>query len=110
MYEVKAYVREVMAEHVVDGLSELPGVSSVAVVPLTEFGHALGDEKGRLTKIRMVKLEVDVADEPSAWEAVNMILAKARTGEGHPGDGKILVSRLVRAVRISDGATDEDAL
>jgi nitrogen regulatory protein P-II 1 len=109
MYEIKAYVRAAMAGHVIDSLAEVRGVSSIAVVPLSEFGHSTGDEN-RLTKVRMVKLEVDVADETSAWEVSNVIVEKARTQQGHPGDGKVIVSRLVRAIRIEDGVVDEEAL
>ena len=58
----------------------------------------------------MVKLEVDVATDAVADEVVDIIVRTSRTRDGHPGDGKVLVSRLVQAVRIEDGATDESAL
>lgn len=109
MYEIKAYVREVMAEHVVDALAKVKGVASIAVVSLNEFGHLVGDESP-LEKVQMVKLEVDVATETVADEVVDIIVRTSRTRDGHPGDGKVLVSRLVQAVRIEDGATDESAL
>ena len=109
MYEIKAYVREVMAEHVVDALAKVQGVASIAVVSLNEFGHLVGDESP-LEKVKMVKLEVDVATETVADEVVDIIVRTSRTRDGHPGDGKVLVSRLVQAVRIEDGATDESAL
>lgn len=109
MYEIKAYVREVMAEHVVDALARVKGVTSIAVVSLGEFGHLVGDESP-LEKVKMVKLEIDVATDDVAGEVVELIVRTGRTQDGHPGDGKVLVSRLVRAVRIDDGATDESAL
>jgi len=109
MYEIKAYVREVMAEHVVDALAKVKGVASIAVVSLNEFGHLVGDESP-LEKVQMVKLEVDVATDAVADEVVDIIMRTSRTRDGHPGDGKVLVSRLVQAVRIEDGATDESAL
>ena len=109
MYEIKAYVREVMAEHVVDALAKVKGVASIAVVSLNEFGHLVGDESP-LEKVQMVKLEVDVATDTVADEVVDIIVRTSRTRDGHPGDGKVLVSRLVQAVRIEDGATDESAL
>ena len=43
-------------------------------------------------------------------EVVDIIVRTSRTRDGHPGDGKVLVSRLVRAVRIEDGAANESAL
>ena len=109
MYEIKAYVREVMAEHVVDALAKVKGVTSIAIVSLSEFGHLVGDESP-LEKVEMVKLEVDVATDAVAGEVVELIVRTGRTQEGHPGDGKVLVSHLIRAVRIDDGATDESAL
>lgn len=109
MFEIKAYVREVMAEHVVDALAEVKGVASIAVVSLNEFGHLAGDG-APLEKVQMVKLEVDVATETVADEVVDIIVRTSRTRDGHPGDGKVLVSRLVRAVRIEDGETGESAL
>jgi len=109
MYEIKAYVREVMAEHVVDALAKVKGVASIAVVSLNEFGHLVGDESP-LEKVQMVKLEVDVATDAVADEVVDIIVRTSRTRDGHPGDGKVLVSRLVRAVRIEDGETGESAL
>ena len=109
MYEIKAYVREVMAGHVVDALAKVKGVASIAVVSLNEFGHLVGDESP-LEKVQMVKLEVDVATDAVADEVVDIIVRTSRTRDGHPGDGKVLVSRLVQAVRIEDGATDESAL
>ncbi|HIO98395.1 MAG TPA: P-II family nitrogen regulator, partial [Marinobacter salarius] len=45
-----------------------------------------------------------------AGEVVELIVRTGRTQDGHPGDGKVLVSRLVRAVRIEDGETGESAL
>lgn len=109
MYEIKAYVREIMAEHVVDALAKVKGVASIAVVSLNEFGHMVGDESP-LEKVKMVKLEVDVATDAVVDEVVDVIVRTSRTRDGHPGDGKVLVSRLVRAVRVEDGVTDEGAL
>jgi nitrogen regulatory protein P-II 1 len=109
MYEIKAYVREVMAEHVVDALAEVKGVTSIAVVSLNEFGHLVSDGSP-LEKVKMVKLEVDVATDADVDEVVDLIVRTSRTRDGHPGDGKVLVSRLIRAVRIEDGATGESAL
>ena len=98
-----------MAELVVDALARVMGVTCIAVVHLSEFGHLVGDESP-LEKVKMVKLEVDVATDDVAGEVVELIVRTGRTQDGHPGDGKVLVSRLVRAVRIDDGATDESAL
>jgi ammonium transporter, Amt family len=54
-----------------------------------------------------VKIECVVADIP-AEEVVDAIAAGANTGE--PGDGKIFVTPVERAVQIRTGNTDTDAV
>lgn len=107
MKEIKAYVREAMLDQVMDALAAVPGLPGVAVVHLRAFGHASGD--GALAKAEMAKLEVDVPDALAA-QVVETIASHARTGDGHPGDGKVFVSELGDAVRISDGARGEAAV
>lgn len=110
MYEIKAYVRKVMVEYVVDRLASLPGVTGIAVVPLTEFGHFVGKDDRFLDKAMMAKLEVDVADQNMVDQVCQAIVVAGRTREGHPGDGRVLVSKLANAIRIDDGVSGADAL
>jgi len=105
MKEVKAYVREHMLDKVINALAAIPGMPGIAVVRLREYGHATDD--GGLVRIEMAKLEIDVTDI-LVDRVVNTIVAHARTGSGHPGDGRIFVSDLGRAVRIADGGQDSD--
>ncbi|MBY8965003.1 P-II family nitrogen regulator [Algiphilus sp.] len=107
MKEIKAYVRENMRDAVMDALAAIPGLPGIAVVHLREYGHAADD--GGLAKAGMAKLELDVPDA-LAEPVVDTILRHARTGDGHAGDGKIFVSNLGEAVRISDGARGEAAV
>jgi nitrogen regulatory protein P-II 1 len=102
MYEIKAYVKQGKADDVVDALAQLEGVKGIAVVPLQEYGHAQGS--GKLTKVEMVKLELDVSSRELADTVARCIVEHARTGEGHTGDGHVLVSEVGRAIRIEDGA------
>jgi len=105
MKEVKAYVREYMLDKVINALAAIPGMPGIAVVRLREYGHAM--DEGGLVRIDMAKLEIDVNDI-LVERVVNTIVAHARTGSGHPGDGRIFVSDLGRAVRIADGEHDSD--
>lgn len=105
MKEIKAYVRNVMVDDVIDALGKLDAVHGIAVVTLREYGHV--DRNGSLDRKEMTKLEVDVADE-SEQEVVDCIVTHARTGEGHPGDGRIFVTQLHRAVGIADGSSIDD--
>lgn len=102
MYEIKAYVKKIKADEVVDALAQLDGVSGIAVVPLAEYGHA--QRTGKLIKVEMFKLELDVATSEAANAVARCIVEHARTGEGHAGDGRVMVSELRRVIRIEDGA------
>ena len=102
MYEIKAYVKRANADQVVDALAQLDCVSGIAVVPLQEYGHARGT--GKLTRVEMVKLELDVSSSELADTVARCIVEHARTGAGHAGDGHVLVSKVARAIRIEDGA------
>jgi nitrogen regulatory protein P-II 1 len=103
MKEIKAYIRNSMVNRVVDALAELPDAPTVAVVPLQAFGH--GTDSCDYTGVPVTKLEIDVPDERED-EVVAVIRDTGRTGEGHSGDGRILVSDVDRVVRISDGVED----
>lgn len=108
MKEIKTYIRNNMVDAVVDALAAMPGVPGVAVVPVTGFGHVHhdGDETVR---VQMTKLEIDVPDA-LVEEVIDRIVRHARTGDGHPGDGKIYVQSLDEAVRIADGQRGEKIL
>lgn len=106
MKEIKAYVREVMLEQVISALAEVEDMPGIAVVHLREYGHV---QDGSLQRVKMAKLEVDVP-EALATTVVEVIVANARTGDGHPGDGKVFISDLRDAIRISDGQRNEDAV
>ncbi len=104
MREIKAYVRNVKVDEVIDALSKLDAVSGVAVVSLRAYGHSAGN--GGLKRVEMTKLEVDIADD-AEQAVVDCIVEYGRTGAGHPGDGRVFVTQLERAVRIADGTEDD---
>lgn len=106
MKEIKAYVREAMVDVVVDALGRMPEVLALSVVPVEGFGRG---ETGRLERVAARKIEVDVADA-CVDAVVRCIVRHARTGAGHPQDGKVYVSSLENAVRIQDGARGEAVL
>lgn len=107
MKEVKAYVRNNMVNKVIDALAELPEPPSVAAVALETYGHGVADDA--YGQLRMTKLEVDIADA-RVDEVVALIERTARTGQGHPGDGRVLVTSVEAALRIDTGERDEAAL
>lgn len=99
MKEIKAYVRPELVDHVVDVLGLIPGLGGVAVVPVNDYGH-VGDDG--LRRVRMIKLEVDAPDH-EVDTVVRAILDNGRSGEGHAGDGSVLVIDVTAAYRIADG-------
>ena len=107
MQEVEAYIQEHMLDKVLDALNAIPALPSVAIVHLREFGHGTDDTRLRMAK--MVKLEIDLPDELVA-PVVETIVENARTGEGHPGDGKVFVCELREAIRIADGQRGDAAV
>ncbi|MDT0618396.1 MAG: P-II family nitrogen regulator [Salinisphaeraceae bacterium] len=108
MQEIKAYVRKNMLDAVLDSLNTIEGLPGIAIVDVQGFGHHAAKD-APLTKTDMAKLEIDVPDELVA-PVVETILAQARTGEGHPGDGKVFVTELREAIRIADGARGDMAV
>lgn len=107
MKEVKAYIRNALVDDVVDALEALPGVPAVAVVPVRGFGHTANG--GPAVRVEMSKLEVDLPDD-AVEPVIDCIVRHARTGDGHPGDGKVYVTELAEAVRVADGARGPDIL
>lgn len=100
MLEIKTYVREAIVDEVIDELGQMESVGGIAVVAVRTYGHAVRD--GSLSPVGMMKLELDV-DGSAEQDVVDCIIRHARTGEGHPGDGRVTVTRVHRAVRIRDG-------
>lgn len=107
MKEIKAYVRKAMRDPTIDALEQVEGLPGLAIVPVQEFGHSVGT--GRLERIEMIKIEMDVP-EHLVEAVVTIIEETARTGEGHHGDGRIVVLDVSDAVRIEDGVRGDVAL
>lgn len=105
MKEIKAYIRNHMVDVVVDALEALPAVPAVVATEVRGFGHTR--DGNRTVRIELTKLELDVPDH-LVPEVVDCIVHHARTG--HRGDGKVFVSDLREAIRISDGARGEEVL
>lgn len=112
MKEIKAIVQPFMVEEILRRLEDLdiPGLTLSEVrgwgrtrgegarETVQEAGHAFA---------RKTKIEIVVPDA-QAPPIVAAIAAAARTGR--PGDGKIFVSGVERALRIRSGEEDEDGL
>lgn len=87
--------------------SDFPGVT---VSTVRGFGKVTGRNKdggAGLGTIEMSKLEC-IVDDGMADDVVNVIRSHAVAG--HPGDGKIIVTRLDSVIRIRTGDTGASAL
>ena len=106
MKEIKATIRENRLDTVIDALAAIPGLPGIAVVHVREYGRATND--GALIRVDVAKLEIDV-DDALAHTVVETIVTHARTGDGHPGDGRVFLSDLREVIRIADGQPDHVA-
>ena len=113
MKEVKAFIRCIKAEEVIDALDAL-NVSDITLIDVMGIGQHLADKKDAKYSIKCVqrysdiaKLEVVCADE-HVQKVVKTIQKKAFTNM--KGDGMIYVSPVEMAVKIRTGAVGELAL
>lgn len=95
---IKALVRPNMKDYVVDAIEELPDAPGLTVSPVEGWGHPSDGGSHQLTP--QIKLEIVVKDE-RVDEVIDTIVENGQTGK--PGDGKIFISDLKRAVKIRTG-------
>jgi nitrogen regulatory protein P-II 1 len=112
MTKIEAIIQNSKLEAVKSALQEV-GVTGMTVLEVRGHGRQKGHTEvhsGREYTIDLIpktKVEVVLADA-LADEAVNAILAAARTGK--IGDGKIFLSRVDEAIRIRNGERGEGVL
>ena len=109
MKEIKAIVKTVMVDAVLDALMAIPDLPGVTVSEIEGFGRHRGGGKaeGQYAFVHKSKLEIVVSDR-LVDRVVGAIRDAAHTGQ--PGDGKIFVVDVVHAVRIRTGEEDDAAL
>jgi nitrogen regulatory protein PII len=113
MKEIKAFIKPHMLSNVVMALSNLEGLSGLSVTKVQGFGRSRAkNSRHRIVEdmidyVPHVKLEI-VCRDACVDGIVACIEKTARTGL--PGDGKIFISAIETAVRISTGERDEAAV
>ena len=112
MKEIKAYIKPHMLSKVTRALQKVEGLTGMSVVDVRGFGRgrAKGAPRGEddlLDYSLRMKIEIFCKDE-NVEEIVSLIERTAHTGLR--GDGKICVSPVEFAVRISTGERGEKAL
>ena len=113
MYKIEAIVREEALEDVKDALiaADIRGITVSQVMGCgTQMGYTqlVRGNKVSMTMLPKIKFEIVVSDETWANRAVEAIRKAAYSG--NPGDGKIFVLDVARAVRIRTGEEGREAI
>lgn len=113
MKEIKAYIKPYKLSAVTLALHQVKGLTGMSVTDVRGFGHTRSIDAHHRTiddledYVPHVKIEIVCKDE-LAGKLVSTIEEAAHTGLH--GDGKIYVSEIADAVRISTGQRGEDAV
>jgi len=105
MKEIKAYIRRIRLQKVLDTLHAYPQLPGVTCSEVTGFGRTRSTETPDTVCSSMTKLEMVVPEE-QVREVVDVLLESARTGDGRTGDGMIFISSVEKAVRIRTGLSE----
>jgi len=113
MKEIKAYIKKNMLNQVIEELHKIDGLTGVSVSEIMGFGR----ERSKKDAVRIVdnlenfvphvKLEIFCADD-LVEKVITAIQVKAHTGLRE--DGKIYISEVLDAVRISTNERGETAV
>jgi len=114
MKEIKAYIRPTYIDSTIENL-EREGVRDITVIRVDAIGALADYDDNRRHLVRkyaekysnIAKLEI-VCQDDEAERFMRIIQKHAYFGE--PGDGRIFLSPVLRAINIRTGAEDEEAL
>lgn len=107
---VIAFIQPFMAQQVIQALHALPGVSGASFTEVRGFGRGRADvavPEVLYGAAKRVRVEVAARDDVSV-SVVDAIRRAAHTG--NRGDGKIFVSHIETAIRISSGDEGDAAI
>ena len=109
MKEIKAYIKKHKLDDVIRSLRKIEGLTGVSLIDNCGYGIGWGGTKGdeQIDCRPGVKVEIICRDD-LVNDVVTAIERAAHTGL--KGDGKIYVSNIEQAVRISTGERGEGAV
>ena len=113
MKEIKAYIKPVKMSEVTLALHKVEGLTGISVIDARGFGRGRAKESPKrivqdlVDYLPCVRIEIICRDN-LVEEIVTTIERAAHTGL--KGDGKIYVSSVEKAVRISSGERGEEAI
>lgn len=113
MKEIKAYIKPYKLSEVTLALHQVKGLTGMSLTDVRGFGHTRTMDAHHRTVddledyVPHVKIEIFCRDE-LVEKLVSTIAEAAHTGLH--GDGKIYISEMADAIRISTGQRGEDAV
>jgi nitrogen regulatory protein P-II 1 len=113
MKKIECFIRPEKLEPVKEALHK-KGIKGVSIYEIkghgTQKGIILVGRAGEycIEWIDKLKLEIVVSDKVNVDELIDAIIEKAQTGK--PGDGKIFIIPVEKAIRIRTKETGEDIL
>lgn len=110
---VVAFIQPFQMDSVVDALRRLPGFPGMSVSEVRGFGsHAAhAPRAGEATEVDPFKKKLRIEVVCRRTDVKGIVEAIRRTAHtGNPGDGKIFVAPVARAMRIRTGEEGEAAL
>jgi len=113
MKQIKAYIKPHKLSEVTLALHQVKGLTGMSVTEVRGFGQTRSTEAHHRTVDDLVdfaphaKIEIICGDE-LAEKLISVIAEAAHTGLH--GDGKIYITEITDAVRISTGQRGEDAV
>ena len=113
MKKIECFIRPEKLEPVKEGLFE-KGIKGMSIYEVKGHGSQRGIKLiGRsgeycIQWIDKLKLEMVVSDEVNIDELIDVIIEKAQTGQ--PGDGKIFITPVEKAIRIRTKESGETIL
>ena len=111
MKHVMAFIQPFMADKVVDALHQVTGLAGASLSDVRGFGRGRSGKRSGSEELfgTVPRVRVDVMVPDALVEmVVRAIQSVAHTGQR--GDGKVYVTSLERAVRISTGEEGEAAV
>jgi nitrogen regulatory protein PII len=109
MKEVKAYIKQHKLDGVIRALRKLDGLTGLSVIASCGYGVGWGGAKGEEQIDCRPGVKVEIICRDDLVDQVVTTIEKA-SHTGLKGDGKIYVSAVEQAVRISTGERGEGAV
>lgn len=110
--EVQAYIRQERINEVIEALEEV-GICGMTIIKVAELAEWADPEKSKFSvkyadkHVSALKIEL-ICSNDKTESVINAIREAGYTG--HPGDGKIFVSSIEKAVSIRTGKTGVKAI